>query len=65
MNYYESPFPFPITHCATVSDFTTRHKLKEIAKSEEEHIDWLETQHETIEQVGLENYLSEQMHKEG
>jgi bacterioferritin len=39
--------------------------LKEIAKSEEEHIDWLETQHETIEQVGLENYLSEQMHKEG
>ena len=29
------------------------------------HIDWIETQQELIEQVGLENYLSEQIHKEG
>ncbi|RMH37043.1 MAG: bacterioferritin [Nitrospirae bacterium] len=51
-----------IAHCAKVGDFTTRHKLEEIIKSEEEHIDWLETQQETIKQVGLENYLSEQIH---
>jgi len=31
----------------------------------DEHIDWLETQMETIKQVGLENYLSEQIKKEG
>jgi len=53
-----------IAHCTTVGDFTTRHKLEDMVKSEEEHIDWLETQHETIKQVGLENYLSEQIKKE-
>ncbi len=53
-----------ISHCATVGDYTTRSKLESIIKSEEEHIDWLETQMETIQQVGLENYLSEQIHKE-
>lgn len=52
-----------VAHCAKVGDFTTRHKLEEILKSEEDHIDWLETQQETIKQVGLENYLSEQIHK--
>lgn len=52
-----------IAHCANVGDFTTRHKLEEIIKSEEEHIDWLETQQDTIKQVGLENYLSEQIHE--
>ena len=53
-----------ITHCAKVGDFTTRHKLEDIVKSEDEHVDWIETQQETIKQVGLENYLSEQIHKE-
>ena len=53
-----------ITHCAKVGDFTTRHKLEDIVKSEDEHVDWIETQLETIGQVGLENYLSEQIHKE-
>ena len=32
--------------------------------SEEEHVDWLETQLETIRQVGIENYLAQQMHWE-
>ncbi|MCA9473551.1 MAG: bacterioferritin [Nitrospirales bacterium] len=50
-----------ITHCASVGDYTTRQKLEVIAKSEEEHIDWIETQQETVKQVGLENYLSEQI----
>ena len=53
-----------ITHCAKVGDFTTRHKLEDIVKSEDEHVDWIETQQETIKQVGLENYLSEQIHKD-
>ncbi len=52
-----------ITHCSSVGDFTTRHKLEEMSVDTDGHIDWLETQLETIKQVGLENYLSEQMKK--
>jgi bacterioferritin len=54
-----------ITHCVKVGDYTTRHKLEDMVKDEEEHIDWIETQLDTIKQVGLENYLSEQIKKEG
>lgn len=53
-----------IALCAKVGDFTTRHLLEDLVKSEEEHIDWIETQQEAIQQVGLKNYLSEQIHKE-
>ena len=53
-----------IAHCTAVGDFTTRVKLEGIITSEEEHIDWIETQVETIKQVGLENYLSQHMHEE-
>ncbi|PJA79632.1 MAG: bacterioferritin, partial [Nitrospirae bacterium CG_4_9_14_3_um_filter_51_5] len=52
-----------ITHCAKVGDYTTRHKLEDMSVDTDEHIDWLETQIETIKQVGLENYLSEQIKK--
>jgi bacterioferritin len=52
-----------ITHSAKVGDYTTRHKLEEMIKETEEHIDWFETQLRTIKQVGLENYLSEQIKK--
>jgi bacterioferritin len=54
-----------IVHCAKVGDFTTRHLLEDMVKDVDEHIDWIETQLETIKQVGLENYLSEQIKKEG
>ncbi len=47
--------------CAEVHDFTTRYMLEKMQASEEEHIDWLETQFETINQVGIENYLSQQI----
>lgn len=53
-----------ITHCAKVEDYTTRHLLEEMVVDEEHHIDWLETQLETIEQIGLENYLGQQIKKD-
>ena len=53
-----------IEHCTKVGDYTTRHILEDMVKDEDEHIDWIETQLETIKQVGLENYLSEQIKKE-
>jgi bacterioferritin len=54
-----------VMHCAKVGDFTTRHMLEDMVKDVDEHIDWIETQLETIKQVGLENYLAEQIKKEG
>jgi len=51
-----------IEHCVKVGDFNTRSKLEGILTSEEEHIDWIETQMETLKQVGVENYLSQHMH---
>jgi len=47
-------------HCTTVDDFTTRHMLEDMAKAVDAHIDWIETQMETITQVGLQHYLAEQ-----
>jgi bacterioferritin len=52
-----------VSHCAKAGDYTTRHMLEDMAKDVDEHIDWIETQMETISQVGLENYLSEQIKK--
>jgi bacterioferritin len=54
-----------VVHCTKAGDFTTRHMLEDMAKDVDEHIDWIETQLETIKQVGVENYLSEQIKKEG
>jgi hypothetical protein len=39
--------------------------LEDMVKDVDAHIDWIETQFDTIKQVGLENYLSEQIKKEG
>lgn len=50
-----------ISHCAQVGDYTTRNILEEMVRDEEGHLDWLETQLETIRQVGVENYLSRQI----
>jgi len=52
------------THCAKVGDYTTRHMLEDMQKDTDGHIDWIETQLELIRQVGLEQYLSEQIHEE-
>tara|TARA_B000000460_G_scaffold153662_1_gene108547 strand:+ start:52 stop:531 length:480 start_codon:yes stop_codon:yes gene_type:complete len=53
-----------VKHCTKVGDFSTRHMLEDMIQDEEEHIDWIETQLETIKQTGLQNYLSEQIKKE-
>jgi len=49
-----------ITHCETVQDYTSRHLLREILSSEEEHVDWLETQFSLIDKMGLQNYVQMQ-----
>jgi bacterioferritin len=46
-----------IAYCESSGDYVTRALFADILKSEEEHIDWLETQRELIDKVGLENYL--------
>ena len=53
-----------ITHCAQVGDYNTRRMFEEMLSGEEEHVDWFETQLETIRQIGIENYLSQQLGKE-
>ena len=50
-----------IAAAVAAGDNGTRHLLEEILVSEEEHIDWLETQLTAIEQVGLQQYLAEQL----
>jgi bacterioferritin len=49
--------------CRESRDEGSRALLEAILISEEEHIDWLESQLELIKQVGLENYLSQQIHE--
>ena len=48
-----------ISHCEQVGDFGTREILEEMVRDEEAHIDWLETQQETIRQIGIEHYLAQ------
>lgn len=50
-----------ISHCAQVGDYTTRNIFEEMIREEEGHVDWYETQIDTIRQVGLENYLTQQI----
>jgi bacterioferritin len=51
-----------IAACVAAGDNATRAMLEEILVSEDEHIDWLETQQETIRQIGEANYLAQQLH---
>lgn len=46
-----------IAHCEAVRDFVTRDLLNEILESEEEAVDFVETQFNLIDRVGIENYI--------
>ena len=46
-----------------VGDNGSRELFEDILESEEDHVDWLEAQLELIQQVGVQNYLAQQMRK--
>jgi bacterioferritin len=50
-----------IAYCETVRDYISRELFEDILESEEEHVDWLETQLSLIGKVGIQNYLQSQM----
>ncbi len=50
-----------ILDCEKTGDYVSRELFESILESEEEHIDWLETQLSLIDRVGLENYQQSQM----
>lgn len=49
--------------CREQNDNGTRLLLEAILASEEEHIDWIEAQQDLIQQIGVENYLAQQIKK--
>jgi bacterioferritin len=51
-----------IALCGRLGDNGTRELLEDILVDEEEHVDWIETQLETIRQIGIEHYLAQQLH---
>jgi bacterioferritin len=50
-----------IGYCEQVKDYVSRELFEDILDSEEDHIDWLETQLQLIEKVGLKNYQQSKM----
>ena len=46
-----------IAYAEHIKDFGSRELFQSILDSEEEHVDWLETQIALIKKVGLQNYL--------
>jgi bacterioferritin len=52
-----------IAHCEQARDYVTRDLFDSILDSEEDHVDWIETQLDLIGKVGIENYLQSHMNK--
>ena len=55
------PLREAIAYCEQVKDYVSRDVFEYILKNEEEHVDWLETQFELIEKIGIQNYLQSQI----
>jgi bacterioferritin len=53
-----------IADCEAAGDYVSRELFESILESEEEHIDWLETQLSLIERIGIQNYCQSQMSEE-
>ena len=50
-----------VQYCESVNDYVSRELFEAILEDEEEHVDWIETQLDLINRVGLENYLQSKM----
>jgi len=50
-----------IAHCESVGDYTSRALFADILASEEDHIDWIETQLGLIARIGEPHYLAQQL----
>jgi bacterioferritin len=53
-----------INTCVAAKDNASRDLLEKILTDEEHHIDWLEGQLHAIEEMGYQNYLSQQLYKD-
>ena len=50
-----------IVDCESLGDFVSRELFKSILESEEEHIDFIETQLDLIQRIGIQNYCQSKM----
>jgi bacterioferritin len=50
-----------IAYADSVGDYVSRELFREILSDEEEHVDWLETQLQLIDKVGIQNYQQSAM----
>ncbi|BBA37343.1 bacterioferritin [Methylocaldum marinum] len=50
-----------IAYCEKVNDYISRELLEKILESEEEHVDWIETQLDLIGRIGIQNYEQSMM----
>ena len=53
-----------IAYSEQVRDFVSRDLFQSILEDEEDHVDWLETQLDLVEKVGIQNYQQSQMVEE-
>ena len=47
--------------CETQQDYVSRDLFEDLLEDEEEHLDWIESQQELINQTGIQNYLQSQI----